>query len=311
MNFSRTSIPDLAVLQAFEAAARHENFTKAAVELNLTQSAISRQIRTLEDQLGVSLFERIRKRVLLSTAGRRILPDARRLLAQSEALVMRARAVVDGGDVLSIATLPTFGNRWLMPRLSGFMRQYPKLCIDLTSRSQPFNLAHENIDLAIHYGQPVWAHAICTYLCSEIILPVASPTLLTEYEIEALNDMQRLPLLHLTTRPRQWAEWFHRQDIGDSDAYSGSRFDQFSMIIEAVTRGMGAGLLPLYLIEEELASGKLRVVFDRPVSTENSYFVVLPEGKVENPVAQDFQNWLIGQVAQGDDRMSSVTVAPA
>lgn len=296
MNLSRTSIPDLAVLQAFEAAARHENFTKAAVELNLTQSAISRQIQTLEDQLGVPLFERVRKRVLLSTAGRRILPDARRLLAQSEALVMRARAVVDGGDVLSIATLPTFGNRWLMPRLPGFMDHYPTLSIDLTSRSQPFDLAHENVDLAIHYGQPVWAHAICTYLCGEIILPVAAPSLLARHEIGEPHEICRLPLLHLATRPKQWAEWLQLQDVDDGDAYRGSRFDQFSMVIEAATRGMGAGLLPLYLIEEELASGTLQIIFDRPMSTDNSYYVVLPEGKTENPLAQDFQKWLIGQV---------------
>src|SRR5690606_12821474 len=117
MNLVKSSTPYLAVLQAFECAARHGNFTKAAIELNLTQSAISRQIRTLETQLGVLLFERVRKRVLLSSAGRQLLPAVRRLLLQSEEMVLRARASADGKCVLSIATLPTFGSRWLVPRL--------------------------------------------------------------------------------------------------------------------------------------------------------------------------------------------------
>lgn len=296
MNLSRALIPDLAVLQAFEAAARHENFTKAAAELNLTQSAISRQIQTLEEQLGVPLFERVRKRVLLSVAGRRILPDARRLLAQSEELVIRARAAADGHDVLSIATLPTFGNRWLLPRLPGFMRQHPGLSVDVSSRSRPFDLARENVDLAIHYGQPVWARATCTYLCSEVVLPVAAPGLLIAKEINSLGDIAFPPLLHLATRPKQWAEWFQLQELDREQAYRGSRFDQFSMIIEAAVRGMGVALLPLYLIEEELASGKLQIIFDRPMSTDNSYYVVLPEGRQENPTARGFQGWLIEQV---------------
>lgn len=300
MKLSRALIPDLAVLQAFEAAARHENFTKAAAELSLTQSAISRQIQTLEDQLGVLLFERVRKRVLLSAAGRNILPDARRLLMQSEELVIRARAAADGNEVLSVATLPTFGNRWLMPRLPGFMQLHPGLVVNISSRGRPFDLARENVDLAIHYGQPVWAHAICTYLCAEMVVPVAAPQLVaatrgtnTDTDIE---DMTRLPLLHLATRPRQWPQWFQLQELDPELAYRGSRFDQFSLVIEAALHGMGVALLPHYLIEDELLSGQLNIVFDRPMSTENSYYVVLPEARQDNPIARAFQHWMIGQV---------------
>lgn len=117
MNPSRSLVPDLVVLQAFESAARHGNFTRAAAELNLTQSAISRQVKTLEEQLGTLLFERIRQRAVLSDAGRQLLPSVRKLLTQAEDMVLRARAGADGSDILSIATLPTFGNRWLLPRL--------------------------------------------------------------------------------------------------------------------------------------------------------------------------------------------------
>lgn len=297
MNLSRTLIPDLKILQAFEAAARHGNFTKAALELNLTQSALSRQVKMLEEQFGVLLFERIRQRVFLSSAGQQLLPLARRLLDQSEEMVLRARSSADGMSVLSIATLPTFGSRWLLPRLPLFLAKHPDVALDVASRSQPFDFKVEGFDLAIHYGQPVWAHATCTYLCSEVILPVASPDLLASSEVQVPQDLEAQPLLHLATRPKLWAEWFSRNGLDQERAYRGSRFDQFGMIIEATLRGMGLSLLPLYLIEDELAAGRLRMVFDRPLSTDNSYFVVLPEGKSENPLGLAFQSWLLEQVA--------------
>jgi len=296
MTLSRTSIPDIAVLQVFEAAARHGNFTKAGAELNLTQSAISRQIRALEDQLQVELFERVRKRVHLTTAGRHILPDVERLLAQSEDLVFKARAATEVGGTLSIATLPTFGNRWLMPRLPHFLETHPGLVVQMASRSAPFDLQGENFDIAIHYGQPVWANATCTYLCSEMILPVAAPKLISNGSIAEADDLAGQPLLHLTTRPRLWAEWFQSNAIEPANAYRGNRFDQFSMIIEATVQGMGVALLPTYLIEDEIASGSLKIVCDLPLRTNNSYYIVLPDGRRSNALAQAFQEWLLARV---------------
>src|SRR5690606_20375512 len=131
MKLSRTLIPDLAVLQAFECAARHGNFTLAATELNLTQSAVSRQIKALEDQLGLLLFERVRTRVVLSDAGGRLLPEVRRILRQAEEMVVRARASAQATSTLTLACLPTFARRWLMPRLPDFMRRHPGAVIDV------------------------------------------------------------------------------------------------------------------------------------------------------------------------------------
>ena len=298
MNLSRASIPDLATLQAFEAAARHGNFTKAAAELNLTQSAISRQIQALEVQLGVVLFERVRKRVHLSVTGRQILPDVQRILSQLEDLTIKARAAGDGGGTLTVACLPTFGNRWLMPRLPHFLGAHPGLSVSVISRSAPFDLRGEGIDLAIHYGQPVWASATCTYMCSEVILPVAAPSLLDKREVAAPQNLDSVPLLHLTTRPKLWAEWFQRYGTENENAYRGSRFDQFSMIIEAALRGLGVALLPSYLIENELDAGSLRIAFDLPLTTENNYYVVLPEGGRENRLARTFQDWMLSLVGK-------------
>ncbi|WP_018855497.1 LysR family transcriptional regulator [Rhizobium sp. 42MFCr.1] len=297
MTLPRKLTPDLTTLQSFESAARHGNFTRAALELHLTQSAISRQIKDLETQLGVLLFERVRQRAILSEAGRRLLPEARRLLHQTEEMMIRAASGADATATLSIATLPTFGSRWLTPRLPNFLAAHPGSLVDIASRTEPFDFEQENVDLAIHYGQPIWAGATCTFLCDEKIVPVASPTLLQADPVATPADLMRRPLLHLATRPRLWRQWFEFCDVDADPSYRGNRFDQFSMIIEAATMAMGFALLPLYLIEQELSAGKLQIVFDRPMATENSYYVVMPDGKREHALGVAFTTWLLSQVS--------------
>ncbi|UHS57606.1 LysR family transcriptional regulator [Agrobacterium vaccinii] len=296
MDTRRRLVPDIVTLQAFECAARHGNFTRAAEELNLTQSAVSRQISDLEAQTGMLLFERIRRRVVLSEAGRKFLPDVQRLLHQSEQLMVRAVTAGASSTSLSIATLPTFGSRWLTPRLHKFMASRPETVLTVGSRSQPFDFDEEGFDIAIHYGQPVWAHGTCTFLCNEVIVPVASPALLAMRAVEHQADMLDGPLLHVSTRPKLWTEWFEMNGLASDQAYRGSRFDQFSMLIEAAISGLGFALLPRYLIETELKSGLLQVIFDVPLQTENSYYIALPEGRQDNALARAFQNWLLEQV---------------
>jgi LysR family glycine cleavage system transcriptional activator len=248
MTLNRRLMPDLVAVQAFECAARHASFTRAGRELNLTQSAISRQIKELESHLGTQLFERIRQRVVLSQSGQRFLPEARKLLQQTEETMLRAMSSADARSSLSIATLPTFGSRWLSPRLPDFLRQHPDTVLNIGSRSAPFDFEEENFELAIHYGQPVWAHGICTYLCSESILPVANRRLAAQDAGVMPANLVDKSLLHLATRPKLWAQWFELMGISPEMAYRGHRFDQFSMIIEAAVAGIGYALLPRYLI---------------------------------------------------------------
>ena len=298
MDTRRRLVPDIVTLQAFECAARHGNFTRAAEELNLTQSAVSRQISDLEAQTGMLLFERIRRRVVLSDAGRKFLPDVQKLLHQSEQLMVRAVTAGTSSASLSIATLPTFGSRWLTPRLHKFMALYPDTVLTVGSRSQPFDFDEESFDIAIHYGQPVWARSTCTFLCNEVIVPVASPSLLAKHTPETHADLLSKPLLHVATRPKLWTDWFEMNGIASEGAYRGSRFDQFSMLIEATISGLGFALLPKYLIEAELVSGQLAVMFDEPLATDKSYHIALPEGRQDNVLAQAFQTWLLEQVGK-------------
>ncbi|PLP55572.1 LysR family transcriptional regulator [Mesorhizobium loti] len=295
MTLSRTLIPDLGKLQAFESAARHGSVTQAGRELNLTQSTVSRQIRELEVQLGIALFERVRQRVVLSEAGRKFLPDARKLLEQGEAAMLRAMAG-SRAALLRLATLPTFGSRWLIPRLPGFLQAYQGVALDIASRSAPFDLEDQGFDAAIHYGQPIWANAACRYICQEVIVPVVSPRVLEAAPLRGPEDLARLPLLHLATRPKAWADWFHQAGVQTQAAFQGHRFDQFTMMIEAAHAGLGVALLPRYLIEQELNAAQLQVAIDLPLPTENGYHFVMPNGKLDHPVANQLYHWIVAQV---------------
>lgn len=152
---SRRFLPSLSALQAFEAAARHGSFSRAAQELNLTQGAVSRQVRGLENALGVRLFELVRQRVILTDLGRRYLEDVRRTIDSLERSSLRAMAMAGAADIIDLAVLPTFGSRWLMPRLPLFYADHPDVTVNCASRFFPFDFRQEPFDAAIHFGPPV------------------------------------------------------------------------------------------------------------------------------------------------------------
>ncbi len=214
--------------------------------------------------------------------------------------MLRAMASAQSTSSFSVATLPTFGTRWLMPRIPDFIEKHPGIAINVASRSGVFDFEEQPFDLAIHYGQPVWAHATCAFLCSEVIVPVASPSLLKARHPATPEELEDEPLLHLATRPKMWAQWFESCGVEGKSAYRGHRFDQFSMVIGAALAGLGFALLPLYLIEQELRNGELVMLFEQPMRTENDYYLVVPEGKLENPLTQVFCQWIAGQVGNTD-----------
>lgn len=288
-------MPDLTALQAFEAAARHGSFTRAAVELNLTQSAVSRQIKDLEAQLGVALFQRVRQRVVLSSLGERLRPEIERLLSDVEHLTLRAASARDVTGHLTIATLPTFGSRWLMPRLPQFLGVHPGMQATVISRSGSFDLTEAGVDVAIHYGKPVWPGATCSFLCTETVLAVVAPGLLED----GATLPGTIPLLHLDSRPMLWPQWLAANGGDMTDGFRGHRFDQFSLLIEAATAGMGAALLPSYLIEREVAQGDLKVVAGEPLDTDQGYWIVVAEERSSDPLPQGFTAWITRQVGQG------------
>jgi LysR family glycine cleavage system transcriptional activator len=290
----RGQIPSIGELTAFVAAAQHGSFTRAADELNLTQGAISRQIRLLESELGVTLFERVRQRVVLTDAGKLYLPHIQEALND---LVNATRQVMSFSDntILNLAVLPTFATRWLIPRLPDFQRKYPKIVIHLTTRQRPVDFALELFDAAISYGSPNWPGTIAHHLMDVDVVPVCSPQLHAKRRIKTPSDIATYPLLHQMSRPTRWAEWMKEAGVTLDGMLSGHTYEQFSMIAQAAAAGLGVALLPVFMLEEELASGKLEIVSDQFMATQTSYFLIIPETRASAGAIKQFADWLISQ----------------
>ena len=171
----RRYIPSMAAIRSFEAAARHQSFTLAASELNLTQSAVSRQVKEMEHIVGAQLFRRTGREVILTRAGTRLASDLSSELDNISSVMMRAVSAGNMNSTLRVATLPTFATLWLIPRLPGFFKKHPDIEISFSTRLEPFDLAEENFDLAIHFGQKNWPNTQMRKFFSERMIPVASP----------------------------------------------------------------------------------------------------------------------------------------
>lgn len=299
-----TGLPSIACLQAFECVARRGSVTRAELELNLTQSAVSRQIRQLEDLLDVLLFKRVRQRVLLTDAGKLYLNEVAQIMTGLRDATSRMMACGGNTGLLNLAVLPTFATRWLMPRLPDFLHKHPGVTINFATRLVPFDFAKQPFDAAIHYGQPNWPDTVAHPLLDEQTAPVCSPRLLAALRIRKPADLSRAVLLHQTTRAEAWEEWLQVANVADIHPLRGPRFEQFAMIAQAAVCDLGVALLPTLLIEEELASGKLVVLFDRPIRSANSYHLVVPETKSASLVTSAFTQWIVEKGRQSNDELA-------
>ncbi|AMZ73318.1 MULTISPECIES: LysR family transcriptional regulator [Pseudomonas] len=290
----RRKIPSTTALISFEAAARHESFTKAAHELSLTQGAICRQIASLEDFLSVELFRRSRRGVKLTEAG---LSYSRRVATQLDAVERDALSVMGhtGANVIELAVVPTFGTQWLLPRLKDFQQQHPEVTVNLTNRTRPFLFADTEFDAAIYFGDADWSGTESHKLMGENPMPVCSPTLLggrTSLTPEAIAE---LPLLQQTTRPYAWRQWFNAQNLNIARDLTGPRYELFSMLAQAAMHDMGIALIPPFLIQRELAEKRLVVANRNALSSIKAYYLMIPERKVESASLRAFRDWLVKQ----------------
>ncbi|MCZ4282778.1 transcriptional regulator GcvA [Kiloniella laminariae] len=292
-------VPSLTALRTFESSARHMSFTKAAEELNVTQSAVSRQIRQLEDELGIRLFERVRQRLVLTEAGASYVEEVRSGLNHLKAATLNLLAYQGVGGELLLACLPTFGSRWLIPRLGRFTSQHPEINVNLITRIEAFNFDSENIDAAIHFGDANWPGAITDKLMGEEMIPVCNPTLMERGQgLHTPNDLRHHTLLQLRSRPYAWQEWLKGADAQDINPAAGPKFEQFHMIINAALSGLGIALLPAFLIREELSKGLLIQPFEHSIRGKNAYYLVYPEKKRGLPRLQTFRRWLLREASK-------------
>ena len=290
----RRKIPSTAALVAFESAARHQSFTKAADELNLTQSAICRQIGGLESFLNVELFRRSRRGVVLTEAG---IAYSRKVAAQLDAVERDTLALMgnQGTTSIELAVVPTFGTQWLLPRLRAFQRLHPEVTVHLTNRTRPFLFADTHFDAAIYYGDAEWSGTEAHFLMPEHLLPVCSPALLEQGEIDA-QRIATLPLLQQTPRPYAWRQWFAAQGMSVARDMTGPRLELFSMLAQAARHEMGVALIPPFLIQRELEEGSLLIAMDAAVpDNDRAYYLMVPERKAESAALKAFRDWLQGE----------------
>ena len=289
MQGSRRFLPSVTALLCFEAVARLGATTQAAEELSLTQSAVSRQIKALEDQLGVALFLRKGRRLSLTDKGQTYAGEVRGILQRLRQASVAART--DGEEsTLNLSILPAFGMHWLAPRLSGFARRHPEVTVNLSTRLAPFDFTRTRFDAAIHFGRADWPGALHLPLIPETVVAVCAPALLPAPASDP-RDLLRFDLLHLDTRPRGWQRWLAAQGV-EAQLPPGMVFDQFATMAQAAVHGLGIALLPDFLAETYLASGTLVLAFPQRAQSIGAYFLVWPKTGRESRAPVLFRDWL-------------------
>ena len=291
-------LPSIASLRALEALDRLGSVSAVAKEVSQTQSAVSRQLQALEAQLGVSLILRRAKRMQMT-------PEARNYALQvRQALQTISQASLDltltpQGGTFNLAILPTFGMRWLVPKLADFTSRNPDITLNMATRLQPFDFADEQFDAALHFGAADWPGADHLRLKTESLVAVCAPIVLANQTVARADNLTSLPLLHIATRPTAWKEWFAAQNIPNA-AVEGTVYDQFSTIIQAVRHGLGVALLPQYLVEQDLATGRMMIAFGHSMKSDGSYYLVWLSERSNDPALSVFRMWLAGQSEDED-----------
>lgn len=294
----RRYLPSIASLRALEALDRLGSATGVAAELNQSQSAVSRQLQALEAQLGTTLILREKKSMALTPAASEYASAIREALNMIAQASLKVQVNPKSGS-LNLAILPTFGMRWLVPRLAEFAKLHPEITINMSTRLAPFNFAMEPFDAALHFGQGDWPGTDRLRLKPEYVVPVCSPALLARADIAHPRDLLALPLLHIETRPTAWTQWFDSYGV-DSSGVSGMLYDQFSTITQAALHGLGVALLPDYLVAQELLDGRLSYAYGGATRSLGSYYLVWPQGKSKDQALRIFRDWLATQAEEED-----------
>jgi LysR family transcriptional regulator, glycine cleavage system transcriptional activator len=291
MSLPRRDLPSTTSLQAFEAVARLGSFTAAAQELALTQSAVSRQVAGLERQLGVTLLQRMARDVVPTPEGADYAAAVRGALGQLQRAALALRA---SPNQLTLAILPTFGTRWLMPRLPRFLRNHPDITVHFTTRIGQIDLASEGLDAAIHAGRPDWPNTKAVLLMEDHVQACAAPAL----AVNGPAQIARSPRLALASRPREWADWCTAHGLPDPGPAQ-MVFEHVSTMAQACIAGLGVALLPGFLFQPELARGEL-VPLGAPWTNGGGYWLMSPDAARPNPATDAFRDWLLTEVARGD-----------
>lgn len=291
----RKRIPSSRSLLAFEAAAKHGNFGRAAQELSLTEGAISRQIARLESMLNCKLFDRTGSRVKLNPVGARYAEQIRETLERLERDTQSIMGMPEGSKSLDIAALPTFSGRWLIPRLAGFYAQHPDITVNIAARTDPFILADSGFDAVVHFEHPAWSGMHMQFLFRETLVPVCHPSLLNNNEnIVQLNE---LPRIHRRQNLHAWKNYADEIGIEFDNPMQGVRYDLHEMTIAAALSGQGVAMVPRIYVERELSSGELVSPWPESASLSKKFCLVKPpETGINEAALRAFERWILAEI---------------
>ena len=294
----RRNLPPFPAIRAFEASARHCSFKLAAEELCLTQSAISHQVKTLEDYLGVQLFLRETRGVVLTSEGADYLHGLTDVLDRMAAATAQVRNT-DASGPLSVRATPGFASRWLVPRLAAFHEAWPAIELHISGAAQPVDFARENVDVEIRWGCKPTLGLRVDPLLEATRFPVASPTLLKNGPaLHHPDDLRHHTLLH-DENGNDWVRWLELAGVSFEAAIKGPRFEHCDLLLNAAASGQGIALAFDVLVAGDLADGRLVRPFDLKLPPAIIYSVVTPEAWASRPKIAAFRNWLLMEAGLG------------
>lgn len=298
LNHLRRRLPPLVALRTFEAAARHASFSRAAEELLVTHSAVSHQIKSLEAHLGLVLFRRLHRRVVLTEAGEALFDKVRTAF---DLLETGTDQVVSSYKLrpLVVSCIATFSMRWLMPRLHDFHTRYPDIDVRLCAPDSPLEFFRDDVDVSIRSGgHEAWPSGLEVQpFLDEAFGPVCSPELLRRYPLHHPDDLRHHTLLHTETRKTAWADWLRLTGVETIDATAGQRFDTFYFLLQAAASSFGVAIGPDVLVADDITAGRLVAPFGF-VPSGRSMFVLYPTLRAHNPQLTAFRDWLMEAGAQ-------------
>ncbi|MCK1580630.1 transcriptional regulator GcvA [Bradyrhizobium sp. 168] len=288
-------LPSLNGLRAFEAAARHLSFTLAASELNVTQTAISHQIRRLEEELGIRLFVRQNRALALTAEARDYLPGVRAAFNDLRLATDRLLRK-DDDKVLTVSTLASLGAKWLLPRLTDFQEHHPGIDVRITTSTSLVDFQRDNVDAAIRYGRGQWPGLRADWLMADELFPVCSPSLLRgDKPLRCPEDLKSHMLLHTSNaNSDDWRLWLTAAGLpADIARQPGITFDMIFMTIQAAIDGIGVAMGRTSYVQDDIAKGRLVVPFKIALPADAGFYLVAPEGRREAPKLAAFREWMI------------------
>jgi LysR family glycine cleavage system transcriptional activator len=298
----RRRVPSLNGLKAFEAAARHESFTRAAEELCVTQGAVSQQVKGLEAELGLKLFNRERQGLVITEGGREYMAALRdaldRIALATERLVQRQTS-----GVLTVSTSPDFASKWLVNRLGRFAEAHPEIDLRVSAAMHHVDFAREEVDLAVRHGDGGWPGLEVARLSSEQLFAVCSPKLVSgRNRMRAPQDVLRFPLLHFEDR-NDWSKWLEAAGVVGAEPSHGPVLNRASMVIDAAIDGQGVALARTTLAASDLINGRLVRPFPVSLRLSKTYWIVCPRATASLPKIAIFRDWLLAEAAEDTRRL--------